>query len=152
MDTDRSETPTIGYGSQSGSRKGNKMRVSKQDKLEAFNTLHSMLKPGDTVYTICDHVSRSGMSRDIRLVVLKCEPTGESYTLHPNYSASKLLEIPQAKKGDGLKMGGCGMDMGFQLVYLLGKAMWPDGTPQPHGKRNGVPDSDGGYALKHRWL
>lgn len=23
---------------------------------------------------------------------------------------------------------------------------------EPHGRRNGDPDSDGGYALKHRWL
>ena len=52
----------------------------------------------------------------------------------------------------GLVIGGCGMDMGFHVVYNLGRAMWPDGTPDPHGTRNGEPDRDGGYALKHRWL
>ena len=52
----------------------------------------------------------------------------------------------------GLRLGGCGMDMGFQAVYSLGRAMWPNGTPKPHGTRNGDPDSDGGYALKHTWL
>jgi len=43
-------------------------------------------------------------------------------------------------------------DMGFQIVYQLGQRMWPDGTPKPHGRRNGQPDSAGGYALKHQWL
>jgi hypothetical protein len=49
-------------------------------------------------------------------------------------------------------MSGAGMDMGFELVYRLGQAMWPNGTPEPHGTRNGQPDSDGGYALEHKWL
>ena len=55
-------------------------------------------------------------------------------------------------KTGGLRVSGCGMDMGFHVVYNLGYALWPDGTPEPHGTRNGAPDSDGGYALKHRWL
>ena len=111
-----------------------------------------MLKPGDTVHTIVESVSRSGMSRTIRAVVMKNGGDGQPYTLHPNHSISKLLGLPRAKRGDGVKIDGCGMDMGFQLVYLLGAALWPDGTPEPHGKRNGEPDSAGGYALKHRWL
>lgn len=44
------------------------------------------------------------------------------------------------------------MDMGFHVVYALGSALWPDGTPAPHGTRNGEPDTAGGYALKHEWL
>lgn len=38
------------------------------------------------------------------------------------------------------------------FVYSLGRTLWPDGTRAPHGRRNGQPDSDGGYALKHSWL
>jgi len=49
-------------------------------------------------------------------------------------------------------VGGCGMDMGFAVVYDLGLSLWPAGTPAPHGTRNGEPDSNGGYALKHSWL
>lgn len=52
----------------------------------------------------------------------------------------------------GVKIGGCGMDMGFSLVYNLGATIWPKGTPKPHGRRNGEPDREGGYALKHSWL
>lgn len=128
------------------------MKVSKTEKAEAFAEFHKMLKPGDTVYTIVENVSRSGMSRTIRVVLMKCDDKGEPYTMHPNYSISKLLGLPRDKKREGVKIGGCGMDMGFQLVYLLGAALWPTGTPEPHGRRNGEPDSDGGYALKHRRL
>lgn len=28
----------------------------------------------------------------------------------------------------------------------------PNGTDKPHGRRNGEPDSSGGYALKSRWM
>lgn len=52
----------------------------------------------------------------------------------------------------GIKAGGYGMDMGFNLVYNLGATIWPKGTKKPHGRRNGEPDSAGGYALKHSWL
>ena len=52
----------------------------------------------------------------------------------------------------GLKVHGCGMDMGFSIVYGLGCALWPNGTDKPHGTRNGEPDSAGGYAIGHRWL
>jgi hypothetical protein len=52
----------------------------------------------------------------------------------------------------GIIIGGCGMDMGFALVYNLGSTLWPNGTPEPHGTRNREPDSDGGYALKHNWV
>jgi hypothetical protein len=55
-------------------------------------------------------------------------------------------------KNNGVKVAGCGMDMGFHLIYSLSYALFPKGTDAPHGTRNGVPDSDGGYALKHEWL
>jgi hypothetical protein len=46
--------------------------MTKADKLErdkAITQLRDWIKPGDTVYTILDSVSRSGMSRQIRVVV-----------------------------------------------------------------------------------
>ena len=52
----------------------------------------------------------------------------------------------------GIKIGGCGMDMGFYLVYNLGYTLYPNGTPKQHGTRNGEPDFDGGYAFKQAWL
>ena len=122
------------------------MKVSKQEREECLDRLREWLKPGDTVYTILRNVSRSGMQREIGLVIFK-----DGDDLHPNYAASKVLGYRQGKH-DGLIVGGCGMDMGFHVVHQLGMALWPAGTPEPHSIRNGQPDSCGGYALKHRWL
>ena len=123
------------------------MKVSKADRTKALENLAELLKPGDTVYTCVRHVARSGMSRDIDLYVMRDnEPRWISYWV------SQALGYPLAKHDRGIKIGGCGMDMGFHLVYNLGRRLWPNGTPKPHGRRNGEPDSDGGFALTHRWL
>ena len=132
---------------------------SKKEVQEAFDTLRKMLKPGDTVHTILDNVSRSGMSRNIRVVVLR---DGEA--MHPNYSVSVLLGYPWAKHGDGMRVGGCGMDMGFALVYHLSCVLFPNGfecigqgcpsNDHSNGDRDYTPHhhQEGGYALRHRWL
>lgn len=39
------------------------------------------------------------------------------------------------RKREAVKVGGCGMDMGFHLVYWLGVVLFGDG-----------------YALKHSWM
>lgn len=127
-------------------------KYSKAEQDAARAQMLKWFKPGDTVHTILDHVSSSGMSRDIRVVLLR---DGEA--LHPNHSVSVLLGLPRAKRGDGMRIGGCGTDMGFEIVYRLGRALFPDGFKVKKGMhaRNGDTsgyDKDGGYALKHRWL
>jgi hypothetical protein len=109
----------------------------------ACTQLRAILSPGMVVHTILRHVSRSGMMRHISVI------GPDSRNL--DYLVSIALDDKLAD-GGGIKCGGCGMDMGFNLVYCLGFALWPKGTPEPHGKRNGEPDSSGGYALKHAWL
>lgn len=104
------------------------------------------IKPGQKIYCTLRHVSGSGMQRRISLhTVYK----GELIPL--DYTAAILTGRALSDKG-GIVCNGCGMDMGFDLVYSLGYAIWPKGTPKPHGRRNGEPDSDGGYALKHSWI
>lgn len=120
---------------------------------EARSQLLKMLRPGDTVYTILRHVSSSGMTRDISLVILQRGGRGQPATIRNiDYYAATLMGYTRRSSGEGIRVGGCGMDMGFHLVYNLGHSMWPNGTRKPHGTRNGEPDTDGGYALKHRWL
>lgn len=110
--------------------------------------LRESLKPGDTVYTVLRHVSRSGMYRVIDLY--KMTESGPE-CLSGLAKGAGVGDEPRGRH-DGIGVGGCGMDMGFYLVYRLGYTLWPNGTPNPHGTRNGEPDSDGGYALKHRWM
>jgi hypothetical protein len=66
-----------------------------------------------------------------------------------DWYVATLLDLPRK---DGVVINGCGTDMGFEMVHLLGQALWPDGTPEPHGMRNGEPDSSGGYALRQSWI
>lgn len=104
------------------------------------------LKPGDTIYCTLRHVSRSGMQRRIDLHAIV---NGNMQYLS---GFAAVITGNKLHHSGGIVVNGCGMDMGFHLVYSLGYYLWPNGTPEPHGRRNGEPDNDGGYALKHSWL
>lgn len=117
-------------------------KQAQREREAACDKLREWLKPGDTVHSILRSVSRSGMSREISFVDKEMRAL--------DYQISKACGYSFGKQG--LKVSGCGMDMGFAVVYELGARLWPKGTPEPHGRRNGEPDSDGGYALKQRWL
>lgn len=126
--------------------------VSRKDgeaaqKEQAKQHLRNLLKPGQTIYTILRRRSASGMSHSISLVI----PTKDGIQSLDYWIAQAQGESTDQKNG-GIKVSGCGMDMGFHLVYNLGCMLWPNGTKKPHGARNGQPDKDGGYALKHQWL
>ena len=125
-----------------------KKEVDALDLKEALTSLKKYVKPGATIYTSLNHVSTSGMQRAIALYVVD----KKSARLVSLTGLAATLLGRKIHKNGGLIINGCGMDMGFALVYELGQAMWPKGTPKPHGTRNGVPDRAGGYALKHSWL
>jgi len=122
-------------------------RYTKTERAEAIAKLRDMLRPGDMIYTTTRKVSRSGMSRDIDLYVIQ-----DNAPRWLSWLTARAVGLPFDRKTEAVKVGGCGMDMGFHLVYTLGAVLWPDGTPEPHGTRNGEPDRAGGYALKHSWL
>lgn len=119
-----------------------------QEKRDAITALLGFIKPGMRVRTILRHVSQSGMTREISCVVVDPRDN-EMFCI--DYLVSRAIGYRIGRHG-GIVCGGVGMDMGFHLVYVLGRTLWPNGTPKPHGKRNGQPDCDGGYALKHDWL
>jgi hypothetical protein len=136
-------------------------KASKAQVEESRKGMLEILKPGDTVRTILRHVSRSGMCRRISPVIIK-----DGSILHPDYAVSVLLNGKPLRYSDpeGVRMDGCGMDMGFALVYNLSCLLFPDGfecigqncpsNDHSNGDRNYEPHHhrDGGYALKHRWL
>ena len=155
----------------------NKQKQTERD--EARAELRKLVKPGQTIYTILRHCSASGMMRVIDLVIplkrydneypalpveLQTYPGQKDFDATPKkkfkgvylrsigYLAAKATESTWDRDRQGVKRGGCGMDMGFNLVYSLGNALWPNGTKKPHSTRNGEPDTNGGYALKHSWL
>jgi hypothetical protein len=97
----------------------------------AKKSLLGLLNKGDTVYTVLRHVSASGMSRRIDLYTFQ---DNKPVYLSGYFAMMQGEEPPR----DGYKVGGCGMDMGFHLVYSLSSMLY-DGTR-------------GGYVLRHEWL
>ena len=130
------------------------MKYSKKETEETLEYLRSILKPGSEVYTTVKSVAKSGMSRTMKLhVVLDGKIQGITY------SVACVLGDPIQKDGT-IRVHGCGMDMGFHIVYTLSRILFPDGfihaeAVKEYG-RNGTPatklDKNGGYALEQRWL
>jgi len=106
-----------------------------QPQKEAITKLREILKPGNTVYTILRHVSQSGMYRRISLVVFK---KNKPYFL--DYWAAQALGWHEDRDKGGIKVSGCGMDMGFHLVYTLSRVIFKGARKDP------------GYKLNQRWL
>ena len=117
--------------------------------------LKKLCKPGATVWTVLRHVSASGMTRWIDLYVIK-----KNEPMRITWHVSQLVGTYDRKR-EALKVGGCGMDMGFHVVHNLSYAL--------HGFKSRGPDADeaakagrpftprpghyrGGYSLNHRWL
>ena len=129
------------------------------EREEARDRLRKLVSPGDTLYTVLRNRARSGMSRDISVhAIVDGEPTWLTY----NAALATGLRFDQ--KWEAIKMGGCGTDMGFALVYELSRVLFPDGftcignrcpsADHSNGDRDYTPHlhKDGGYALRHRWL
>ncbi len=104
-----------------------KAQEARDEKARCIEQLREWLEPGDTVHTIIRHVARSGMSRHIGLVILSKNEDGGITDIHPNYTVAQACGYPLNKSGDGLVVGGCGMDMGFSVVYDLSRVLFPDG-------------------------
>lgn len=128
-------------------------RKNEAEKAEAIESLRKYLSPGATVYTVLRHRSRSGMYRVIDAYVIV---DNEPYRI--SYSAAKATGYRYDRRHEGVGIGGCGFDVGFELVHHLSYVM--------HGtKDTNVSDRErshpleptpekyrAGYSLKHRWL
>jgi hypothetical protein len=152
----------------------------RESKEYALQELRKLLPAGSTVFTTTTHTSRSGMLRVIRPIVLSCADNfpGKRDLSYLLALAGIAKEHP---KHYGVKVGGCGMDMGFSLVYGLSRTLYPNGfdclgqgngcpsddhcndrwTPDMHDRKQEIMKeryaltrhhSDGGYAIHQSWL
>ena len=123
------------------------MKYSKEEKQEALERLKEWIKKGDTLHTTVRHVSRSGMMRYIttRHLQKSDHPDREVNVSNYDYHIARVLDLPEAPNYQGVKIGGCGMDMGFHLVYSLSHALFKD---EPRGEN----EKDVGYWIKQEWL
>jgi hypothetical protein len=127
------------------------------EKQQAIAELRKLLPPGTCVGTILRHVSKSGMARDISLVI-----TQHANIINITHLAALAMgeKVRESGGHNAIRISGCGMDMGFELVYRLGWILCPKGfIPRDAGYysgRNGTSaeslDTDGGYSLKQFWI
>lgn len=137
-------------------------KTTPQDVLDARDSIREWIKPGQTIFYNVKHVSASGMTREISLHFIE---DGDIRWL--SGMAAKACGR-RLGKHDGVIIGGCGMDMGFALIYELGRVLYPEGVPcagkdrcQSNDHVNHGPDRqmygerihrDGGYAFKSRQI
>ena len=148
-----------------------------KEQADAIANLKELLPHGAEVYTILRHVSASGMSRSVSLLVNRPDALREI-----SFYAAHAMDDKLDLKNGGIKIGGAGMDMGFALVYNLSRVLFPNGfacagddngesyrrcpsNDHSNGDRNytGLENPytgdltphmhhDGGYALTQSWL
>ena len=116
-----------------------KAKIKQAERDDARERLLSYyIKEGQTVYTSVKSVSSSGMSRTMSLYVVD----GDRIQNITFYVAQVLGWSLVEKNGSRvLRVGGCGMDMGFHTVYSLSSALF-----------KGSVEGDAGYSLRHEWL
>lgn len=136
--------------------KYSKAKIAEIEKTKG--KLRALLPPGSIIYTTLNHVSRSGMQRAISTYIIIDNDIRDI-----SYDVAEVIGNTIHNKG-GIKIDGCGMDMGFEIVYQLSYALYPGGfectgpncTSNDHsnGDRDYTPHhhNSGGYALIHRWL
>jgi hypothetical protein len=144
-----------------------KQQQSERD--EFISKLRATLKPGDTLTTVLRSVSRSGMSRVIDVYHFSAKH-GKVERSWLSYWIAKACGFSFNDRPEGIKIGGCGMDMGFSIVYDLGRTLYPDGVGccgercrsndhangdldrTPHSKGHPHWHTDGGYAFEQEWI
>ena len=105
-------------------------------KQDGIATLKALLSIGSTIYPVVMHVSRSGLSRNFKVLILD-----EQRKELRNISAQVSSVLGLKWNGDGtLSIGGAGMDMGYHLVMRLAEEL---GFTDPKRETNC-------YGLNHR--
>jgi hypothetical protein len=118
--------------------KESKTEQARRESTEAIDFLRDVFanqkKP--TAYTILKSVSASGMSRTMKVVTYH---EGQVIDLTWYVAKAGIGTLTERNGQRVLRVGGCGMDMGFHVVYSLSVALY--------GSAN-----DGGYNLRQEWL
>jgi hypothetical protein len=123
-----------------------KAQLKRDQKAEAINTLLALIKPGMTIYTA--HRDKSGNQHSVHIITSSENSEHQPYLRDITHLVALAIGSRRTKDGYYIQSGGYGYSKSFHIVYSLGNALWPNGTPVVHGTRNGEPDRCGGYALK----
>lgn len=92
-------------------------------KEEATVLITAICQPGTTVYCVLRHLSTTGMQREIALYAITPDDrTKVPYLFDLTFLAAKTTERAIGKH-DGIKVRGCGVDTGHELVDDLNRAL-----------------------------
>lgn len=126
------------------------MSITNEERAEALHALRAKLPPDSTVYTVLRSASRSGMSRVLSTLIVE-----DGRLVDVTWYVARLLGYPlrEVNGSRGLFVQGCGMDMGFHVVYGISRTLWND-TPEFTAWRSLHTEAheDAGYALNHKWV
>lgn len=114
-------------------------KVSETQKAESRQVLRDLFdgQENPTAYTVIRHVSASGMTRDISVKVIDDDGRLRDVSWHV---AKVLGWTLRDVSGDwAVRVSGCGMDMGFHLVYTLSHVLYDGETDRP------------GYFISQEW-
>lgn len=154
------------------------METKTNKRAEAIAKLREILKPGDTVYCILRHVSRSGMMRRLDVYKPDTDADGKPWQRYLTALVADALGYKLRRDENGIRVSGCGMDMGWHVVFNLSATLYPDGfgctgkrcpsndhsngdrdytphefTPRnDEGKNHAHWHESGDYALRMEWL
>jgi len=112
-------------------------QLRQEEKDEARQKLRDIFATQDrpTVYTALRHRSQSGMSRDISLLTVEDGKLRNITYL----TAQAMGEKVKDRNGQWvIRVNGCGMDMGWHLVYNLSCYVYAG-------------QDRAGYVLSHEW-
>lgn len=112
--------------------------MKKETQQHLYN-LKEIVKAGDTVYTVLQSVSSNGISRRIKVIINDDERVKDI-----SYLVAKALKYRYNSRYESLVVGGCGMDMGYHVVYSLASALGYT--------TNGAQSGDNCYGLNHKWI
>lgn len=94
-------------------------------------------KESRTVYVVLRSRSKSGMSRTLTLFTIR-----DNEPRDITHKVGLVCGWKLNKDGD-LKVSGCGMDMGFHVVYTLSRFLFEPRAESAPAERN---------KLRHRWV
>lgn len=127
-----------------------KKEIKAQEKAEAIAELRRLgVKPGKTLLTNVVQVSRSGMSRQIKVYLVR-----KDEMVNVTRLVGEAIGERYSSKSNALVVEGCGMDMCWHTIYRLGRVMFPNGGSLEHSPRKhqemragATKETDGGYLL-----
>ena len=103
-----------------GTKNRERRRCEMERNLETAN-LKAWIKPGMVIYSVVCGRSRTGLSRTLEFYVVFnreiCRIT---------WSVAKILTMPYDDRVEAVRMKGCGIDAGRDIVERLGSALFND--------------------------